>query len=201
MGRRSGSKGASTAEAVQAAARRLIAARGFAAVSMREIAAEVGVQAGTIYLYIPDKQTLLHALMREHMCALLEAWEAESALGAGEGASDALERFVRFHVGYHISRPEEVFIAYMELRNLSETNFAEIEGLRGCYEAALRAILERGMAEGCFRLPDLRLTTRAIIAMLTGVTTWYRAGGRLSAVEVADHYADLVRRMTHAATP
>ncbi|QDL91692.1 TetR/AcrR family transcriptional regulator [Paroceanicella profunda] len=201
MGRRSGSKGASTAEAVQAAARRLIAQRGFAAVSMRDIAAEVGVQAGTIYLYTPDKQSLLLALMRDHLLALLAAWEAEAALAEAETAPQALERFVRFHVGYHISRPDEVFIAYMELRNLTEANFAEVEALRDGYESALRGLLARGVAEGQFTLPDLRLTARAIIAMLTGVTTWYRAGGRLSPAQVADHYADLVRRMTHAATP
>ena len=32
---------------------------GYAAVSMRQIAAEVGVQAGALYAYTPDKQALL----------------------------------------------------------------------------------------------------------------------------------------------
>ena len=31
---------------------------------------------------------------------------------------DPLERFVRFHIRYHLKRADEVFISYMELRNL-----------------------------------------------------------------------------------
>ncbi len=53
---------------------RLFARQGFAAVSMRQIASEVGVQAGALYLYTPDKQTLLFDLMTTHMNELLQAW-------------------------------------------------------------------------------------------------------------------------------
>jgi hypothetical protein len=34
----------------------------------------------------------------------------------------------------------------------------------------------------------------AIIAMLTGVTTWYRQGGRLSVSRVEEIYVDMVAR-------
>jgi len=42
---------------------------------MRQIAAEVGVQAGALYLYTPDKQTLLFDLMIEHLDQLQAAWD------------------------------------------------------------------------------------------------------------------------------
>ena len=73
MARKTGSHGDITGPKVHAAALRLIARHGFAAVSMRQIAHEVGVQAGALYRYTPDKQTLLFDLMLGHMDALLAA--------------------------------------------------------------------------------------------------------------------------------
>lgn len=197
MARKSGSQGEVTGRKLRAAALRLFARHGYAAVSMRRIAAEVGVQAGALYLYTPDKQTLLFGLMREHLEDLLAAWAAEDSPDAA--AADRLDRFARFHIRYHLDRPELVFIAYMELRNLTPGNFAAIEALRRRYEDALETILRAGQAEGAFAMPaDTRLATMALIAMLTGVITWYREGGRLDRAQVAEHYARMARRAVGA---
>jgi hypothetical protein len=47
-------------------------------------------------------------------------------------------------------------------------------------------------------LTDARLATMAVIAMLTGVNTWYREGGRLSRDNVEEIYWDLVRKAVAA---
>ena len=47
-------------------------------------------------------------------------------------------------------------------------------------------------------MPDPKIATLAVIAMLTGVNTWYRAGGRLSLDEVQQIYWDMVRRAVGA---
>ncbi len=189
MARRSGSQGEVTGQRLREAALRLFARHGYAAVSMRRIAAEVGVQAGALYLYTPDKQTLLFELMRGHLEHLLEVWAAED--DAALPAAERLRRFASFHVGYHLDRPDLVFIAYMELRNLEPENFASIEALRRRYEDALEAILRAGQVQGAFVVPDTRLAAMALIALLTGVTTWYREGGRLGRAQVAGIYADM----------
>ena len=193
MARRTGSRSDKTGPAIDAAAERLFARHGYAAVTMRQIAAEVGVQVGALYLYTPDKQTLLFKLLRGHLEELLAAWNARS--GRGGRADRRLENFVRFHIDYHLSRPDAVFIAYMELRNLEEGNFRVIGDLRGAYECVLRDILDNGVRGGLFRIEDTRLTTRALIAMLTGIISWYRPDGLLSADEVAEAYLDMIRRM------
>lgn len=159
---------------------------------MRQIAKEVGVQAGALYNYTPDKQTLLYELLRGHMDDLLTAREAEASEGLSPLA--ALEGFVRFHIGFHVARPDEVFIAYMELRSLTSENFAEVEALRRRYEDELEGILQRGLESGVFAVDDAKIATLAVIAMLTGVNTWYRAGGRLSLEEVETIYWNMVKR-------
>ncbi|GGH20682.1 transcriptional regulator, TetR family [Cribrihabitans marinus] len=196
MARTQGSHSDITGPRIDAAALRLFAQFGFAAVSMRQIAGEVGVQAGALYNYTPDKQTLLFRLMRGHMEELLAARAARDAPEADP--LDRLRDFVRFHIRFHLERPDEVFIAYMELRNLSEENFAAIEALRRRYEDGLEAILRQGVAAGRFTVPDPKIATLAVIAMLNGVNTWYRSGGRLTLAEVETIYWDMVRKAVAA---
>lgn len=194
MARTAGSHSDITGPRVRAAALRLFARGGYAAVSMRAIASEVGVQAGALYNYTPDKQSLLFDLMRGHMDELLESAPAV----CDSPALERLRDFVEFHIRFHADRPDEVFIAYMELRNLTAENFAAIEALRRAYEDRLEAILRDGVAEGVFAAADTKIATLAIIAMLTGVNTWFRAGGRLSLDQVVAQYWDMVRKAVAA---
>ena len=195
MARTAGSHSDITGPRIRAAALQLFAQHGFAAVSMRQIAGEVGVQAGALYNYTPDKQSLLFDLMQRHMEGLLA--EVASRV-MGDTPTDRLHSFVRFHIGYHIDRPDEVFIAYMELRSLSPENFARIETQRRRYEDVLEAILQDGVVQGAFSVPDTKIATLGLIAMLNGVNTWYRAGGRLSQTEVEGIYWDMARQAVGA---
>ena len=161
---------------------------------MRQIASEVGVQAGALYNYTPDKQSLLFDLMQSHMAELIAALPD---VDAGQPLQ-RLEHFVRFHIAFHHDRPEAVFIAYMELRNLNPQNFLVIGELRGTYEARLQGILLAGQASGAWDVKDAKIATFAVIAMLTGVNTWFRSEGRLSLNEVQDQYWEMVRKAVGA---
>ena len=158
---------------------------------MRQIAKDVGVQAGALYNYIPDKQTLLLDLMRDHMEQLLA--DVPKAVEQGT-PMERLEAFVRFHIAYNYDHPDAVFIAYMELRNLEPANFELIETLRSRYERHLEAILQDGVREGAMTVGEPRVVTFTLIAMLNGVNTWFREGGRLSLAEVQDLNWSMVRR-------
>ena len=195
MARTQGSHSGITGPRVRKAALHLFARHGYAAVSMRQIAAEVGVQAGALYNYTPDKQSLLFDLLKTHMDQLLAAWCAETVPDAPRAA---LEAFTRFHIRFHHERPDDVFISYMELRNLSPENFAIIEGMRRTYEEHLESILKAGVTQGEFDVADTRVASMAVIAMLTGVNTWFREGGRLSLPQVENLYWDMVRKAVSA---
>ncbi|SDE50243.1 TetR/AcrR family transcriptional regulator [Limimaricola pyoseonensis] len=184
---------------IGAAALRLFAERGYAAVSVRDIAERVGIRPSAIYNHFPGKQDILVGLLESHMERLLAAL-ARGVPGTGDPAA-RLDAFVRLHVGYHIRRPDEVFIAYMELRSLEPENLARIKTLRRRYEAALRAILEDGRATGRFAIDEPFVATMGLIAQITGVTNWYREGGRLGEAEVVELYVTQARRAVGAAMP
>jgi AcrR family transcriptional regulator len=191
MARKRGSHSDITGPKIRKVALGLIAQHGYAAVSMRRIAQDVGVQVGALYNYTPDKQSLLFDLMQSHLNSLLK--ELGKVDFSGDPAA-RLDAFVRFHIRFHLPKRDDVFVSYMELRNLSEENFNQIEVLRNSYEGTLATILNDGLNAGDFKIVDSKVTTLAIIAQLTGITNWYRADGRLSIEEVEAIYCDLVRR-------
>lgn len=198
MARKTGSVGAETARNVRQAALILFAQHGYAAVSMRQIADAVGLQPGALYNHFATKQDLLREVMAGHLRALIEAWEKESLKFSDPRA--ALEGFVRFHIRFHIGRSDAVFVSYMELRSLEPENFRAVEGMRKYYEGCLRKIIAGGVREGDFGVEDVPVAVMAIIAMLTGVTTWYRSGGRLSPDEIENIYVVMALRSVGAAT-
>lgn len=190
MARTQGSHSDITGPRIREAAERLFARKGYAAVSMREIAREVGVQAGALYNYTPDKQTLLFTLLKGHMDAMITAW---LVYDPGTTPTARLEAFCRFHIDYNLPHPDAVFISYMELRNLTEENHTIVEGLRNRYEGYLGAILQEGADAGVFHCEDTKIATLGILTMLTGVMSWFRPGGRLAQGQVEDLYWGMVR--------
>ena len=182
MARTTGSNGKKTAQTIRENSTRLFAAHGYAAVSMRMIADAVGVGVSALYNHYPTKQALLHDLLTKHMEGLLAAWDAQNRTRPPQ---KALENFARFHIRYHITKPDEVFLSYMELRSLEAENFQALDRLRRQYEQILIDILAKTSTT------DSRIAAMAILGMLTSATTWYKAEGRLSAQDIEDIYADL----------
>ncbi|WP_298267231.1 TetR/AcrR family transcriptional regulator [uncultured Bradyrhizobium sp.] len=178
MARTIGSHGPTTLEAIRKAGVRLIFEHGYEAMSLRQLAAEVGIQPGSLYNHISTKQDLLFDLVQDHINDLLR--ELDLALAGKADPVERLRAFVAFHVTYHMTRKREVFIANSELRSLDAKNYDAVVALRGAYEQRLAQILADGLADGVFEVVDIQVATFAIIALLTGLCTWYRPGGRLT---------------------
>ena len=200
MARTIGSHGPKTMEAIRKAGLRLIFEHGYAAMSLRQLAAEVGIQSGSLYNHISTKQELLFELIRDHINELLR--QLDRALQGKQRPVDKLRAFTAFHVTYHMTRKREVFIANSELRSLEPKNYEAIVALRGAYEQRLAEILAEGVAEGEFEVVDIQVATFAILALLTGLTTWYRPGGRLTREAiVAAHEKLVLSSVAPGATP
>lgn len=193
MARTSGSDGEKTVAAIRAAAVNLIARFGYEAVSMRQLAAEVGVQAAALYRYFPNKEELLFSLMREHMDDLIAAWE--KVRPPSQDPAVQLSAFVRNHIAFHVARRHATHVSNMELRSLSPENLTHMLRLRAAYEKELRQILRDGAEHGRFVIEDTELTAMAIIQMITGVIVWFRPDERLSVGQVADTYHKMTMRL------
>jgi AcrR family transcriptional regulator len=190
MSRTIGSSGPRTLAAIREAGLELIYRDGYEAMSLRQLAARVGLQPGSLYNHIATKQDLLFDLIHNHMVILLERVDAEL-----DGIEDPLARlkaFTAFHLTYHIERKREVFIGSAELRSLEPKNRKRIVKLRRAYEDLLCDILEKGVAKKQFKIGDIRVSAYAILAMLTGICTWYDPKGRIGRKALIDVHTRLI---------
>lgn len=157
---------------------------------MRDIATRVGVRPSAIYNHYPSKAALLQGLMLAHMERVVH--EMGAALADATDPAGRLVIFARYHLLLHMDFPDDVFLAYSEIRSLIGEARDEVQALRDRYEGFLRDIIASGKSGGQFTTGDADVQARAIIAMLTGVTTWYREGGPLSRADVIDTYVRAV---------
>lgn len=182
-------RGEKTAKDIRGVALVLFYKRGFQATTLREIAAKVGIQVGSLYNHIASKGELLFEIMESVMLDLLEE-QREAAK-----TSDVVERMrllVDHHVKFHGKRAREVFVGNSELRSLRPGQRARIVSLRDQYELVFRNELEDGIRQGKFLAVDVQVTAYGILAMATSVSTFYSAGGRLSLEQIAEIFADMV---------
>ena len=196
MARTAGSDGKKTRAAIHAKTLELIARHGFEALTLRQLADALGLQAGALYHYYPSKQALLFALIEAHLNLVLEA----AGPLADEGLAPArLTAFARFHILHHILHRQANHVANNELRSLSRENFASVMKLRTAYEKKLRLILKDGAEAGLFEMSDAQVTGAALIAMLNEVIVWFREGGKFSLEESAEIYAQMALKMVSRA--
>lgn len=190
MSRTRGSSGPKTLAAIREAGLDLIYKRGFDAMTLRDLAARVGLQPGSLYNHIANKQDLLFDLIHNHMVTLLARIDAD--LDGIDDPTARLKAFIAFHLTYHIERKREVFIGSAELRSLTPKNRKRIVDLRRAYEDRLCAILESGVRKKKFRVGDIRVGAYAILAMLTGICTWYDPKGRIDREALIEIHTKLV---------
>ena len=196
MGRPAGVSGADTMRAIRKAAIARIYRHGFEAMNLRDLAADVNLRLGSLYNHVPQKQEFLGTLIEGIMLELM--LDLKTQMAGLTDPRERLMRFVRFHIEWHTARKEEVFIGNMELRSLSPEQYARVRALRKEYEHYLRRILTDGSRAGLWALEDARVTTLALLSMLTGISNWYRADGRLAQGRLVRLYQRMACRLLGA---
>jgi len=184
--------GARTAESIRGTAVELFFRHGYEATSLREVAAAVGIQVGSLYNHIPSKEQLLYEIMSGVIEDLLAEVDANT-----EGLTDPIERLramVSTHVLFHAERSCEVFVGNSELRSLSPEHREAVVALRDQYEHRVTEVLASGAKSGSFDVPDIKLLSYAIVSIGTQVSSWYQAEGRYKLHEISDIYADFILR-------
>ncbi|GAA2519050.1 TetR/AcrR family transcriptional regulator [Streptomyces gobitricini] len=188
------------------AARRLLVAaveafaeRGYHATTTRDIAGRAGMSPAALYIHYKTKEELLHRISRIGHVKALEILRA-AADGPGTAAerlADAVRSFVRWHAG----RRTTARVVQYELDSLGDDHREEIFELRRESDAAVRRIINEGVAAGEFDVPDVSGTTLAVLSLCIDVARWFNTEGRRTPDEVGALYADLVLRMVGAGAP
>ena len=188
--RRAGFRRETTEKLIRRAMVSMIAQHGFKAASLRKVAEEVGIQAGSLYNYIRSKDEFLFHLLKEHLELMLADFERESA-----GITDVTQRltkFIELHMRFHTEQQEEVIIGNLELRSLSPKNRRIVTGLRDRYSTILTTLIKEGVRQKLFKVEDPRITSFAILSLMSGVCYWFRPDGRVSQAALVKLHTDMV---------
>ena len=167
----------------------LFRARGFAATSMRELATELGLEAGSLYSHIKSKEEILHRVcfgLAEDFFAGFDAATRDATAPLAIQLRQAIEAHVR--VLTRDSAASAVFL--QEWRHLSEPARTEFLALRDQYEAGFRGLIQRGIATGELHAPDAAFANLTLLASLNWLPTWYRPDGKLTPDEIAHRLAE-----------
>jgi len=166
------------------AAARLFRRKGFDATTTRDIAAAVGMHAGSPFYHFKSKGALLYTVMEEGMRAAL-ARQAQ-ALQPGTDPAASLRRLVRSHFDT-LHGPGRDFIPVMlyESRSLNARQRAAIARLQRDYEAAWVPVLEALAGSGQLKA-DVALARLLIFGALNWSVQWFNPKKRASLVDVTD---------------
>src|SRR6266705_1874457 len=145
--RRGRTAGESTAGEIRSVALDLFYKRGFLATTLRDIAAKVGIQVGSLYNHIASKGELLFEIMETVMLDLLED---QRKVARTPDVVERMRLLVYHHVKFHGERAEEVFIGNSELRSLNRTQRKRVVTLRREYELMFQNELKDGIRQGKF---------------------------------------------------
>ena len=115
-------------------------------------------------------------------------------MAAVEG--DALQKiraFVVVHFTHNAQNLVKMGVFFQDFRSLSGERRQIIVEERDMYDTFLRDLIRPGQEEGVV-CPDIdpKLAAITILGMLNWIYHWYRPGGELAAVEIANAYGDFV---------
>jgi AcrR family transcriptional regulator len=162
--------------------------RGYHGVSIRELAEAAGITVSSIYAHVRAKQDLLTELVLvghvEHNEQLRSA-----LLDAPPDPRDQIRALVHAHVHFHATYPLLAQVANRELHALSEENGARVLAVRHASEALFLDVVERGMAQGVFAVPDAWLAVAGVGGMGLRIAEWYTPETGYTPDEIADAYA------------
>lgn len=182
-----------TREQIVDAALTLFSERGYRGTTIDDIGRAAGVRGPSLYHHVGSKQEILADVMLGVMGSLLA--DHRDAIARTSDVTEQLRLAIEAHVRYHARHRREAFVGNREIGSLEEPSRSFFLGKRDEYERALRAILDRGAAEGRFDPEQTRLASYAILDMGIGVATWFRPDGSVSEDEVVRRYGELALRI------
>ena len=165
--------------------------KGYAATSVRDIAARLGMTPGNLYYYFRNKQEILYFCQDYSLDVLLR--EARR-VARGRAPADAKVRaLVRAQV---LCMLDELrgSAGHIEFHAIPRTRLRAIIAKRDAYERLVRAAVAEGVRTRRFAACDPKLVALAILGAVNWTARWYRPEGGWSPESIADGFAEYLVR-------
>jgi AcrR family transcriptional regulator len=176
-----------TDERVLLAAGRLFREKGFAATTVREIAAAAEMLPGSLHYRYASKDDILVALMKRGVERAIAA--VELAIADERDAIERLRLGLRAHLELLCNGDDSLYVLLFDWRSLSADVRDDVERERQHLERFWDRLLVDAHATGKARpLLDLELVRQFGFGAINWVATWYRPGSGRTPAQIADAF-------------
>jgi TetR/AcrR family transcriptional regulator, cholesterol catabolism regulator len=170
----------------------LFDSRGYANVSMEQIAATAGMAKPTLYHYFRAKDEILQGIHETFIDILLTRQNERAGLGLAPadlllGAMTDIFGLMETHRGH-------VRVFFEHHRELPDAARREIRVKRDRYEQLVRGAVAEGIRAGAFRGVDPDAATLAVFGVCNWAYQWWRPGSGTDPALTAQKMWDLVVR-------
>lgn len=159
-------------------AARLFREKGYERTTVRDLAAAVGIQSGSLFHHFRTKEDILKAVMVETIrlnTALMQA-----AMEAATTSRDKLQALIRAELeSINGQTGEAMAVLVFEWRSLSEASQVYVLELRDIYEQLWLDVLEVLRDDGVLAAEPF-VVRRLLTGALSWTVTWYRPDGGLT---------------------
>jgi AcrR family transcriptional regulator len=128
-------------ERILAAARQLVLRKGFAELSLRKLADEIGYAPGTIYLYFRNRDEIVREICVHGFAALFEQMKSAANI---VDPQERLVALLRAYADFAVNDPETYRLTFMEDPKFTEEIFRSVplEGEDGAGRQAFAAVVK-----------------------------------------------------------
>lgn len=163
---------------VMLAAAEVLSEAGYAAATLEDVAARMGTSRAVIYYQFRNKEDLYVEICVEAVATATE--RLEEILGLDLPPPETLREALKALIS---GRSDPIIRASTSVgrpRQLSNESRERIREADRRYEALLRGVVERGIAEGFFEPRDPKFVVFTLIFAINGSFVWRRPDGPLS---------------------
>lgn len=164
--------------------------KGFVATSMRDLAAELGMEAASIYHHFKSKEELLEKICFDMADKFIT--NAKEVNDIYFNAEEKLRMAIKLHVETITENQNQSAVFLSEWRNLSEPKLTLFKQLRQQYENQFTIILADGEKEDIFDDVDKKFAVLSILSTINFINEWYKPEGKMNAGEIAEKLSNFI---------
>lgn len=158
--------------------------KGYPRTTVRDIAAAVGLQSGSLFHHFATKDDILYAVMEDVIAVITERMLA--ALAPCESAREKVFALIRTELeAIHGDSRDAMTVLVFEWRHLSPARQKEILVLRDQYEALWLTGLEHAAQEGNTAIDAFTLR-RLLVGSISWTVNWFDPRGPMSLDDLAE---------------
>ncbi len=172
---------------VLAVAGRLFRENGFAATTVRDVAAAAGMLPGSLHYRFPTKDSLLVELMERGMVQAIE--RVRAAIEVEDTPLKKMRSALRAHLSLLVEGDDAIYVNLYEFRSVTGQARDRILRVRDAYEALWEGMLHAAVGAGVIRAGvDVRMVRFLLLGAVNWSAQWYDQNQGYTPEEVADAF-------------